>query len=62
MREFWQCANLSKGKTLTYGIENKADVMATEIEMERFGETKFTLHIPNGNAEVSMQLVRYDIM
>ncbi len=46
---------LSKGETLTYGIENKADVFAAEIESERFGETKFILNLPNGNAEVSMQ-------
>ena len=46
---------LSKGETLTYGIENKADVSAAEIESERFGETKFILNLPNGNAKVSMQ-------
>lgn len=48
--------NLSKGKTITYGIENEADVMAKNIRFERFGETTFTLQTPNGNAEVSFPL------
>ncbi|MEP7039198.1 MAG: Mur ligase family protein, partial [Acidobacteriota bacterium] len=42
--------------TITYGIENEADVTAEDIEMERFGETRFILTLPNGRAEVSMQL------
>lgn len=48
--------NLSKGKTITYGIENEADVMAKNIRFERFGETTFTLQTPNKNAEVSFPL------
>jgi UDP-N-acetylmuramoyl-tripeptide--D-alanyl-D-alanine ligase len=47
---------LSKGATITYGIENAADVTASEIEMKRFGETAFRLKLPTGEAEVSMQL------
>jgi UDP-N-acetylmuramoyl-tripeptide--D-alanyl-D-alanine ligase len=47
---------LNKGNVLTYGIENKADVMASDLEMERFGETHFTLHLPGDEAKVSMQL------
>lgn len=47
---------LSKGNVLTYGIKNKADVMASDLEMERFGETRFTLHVPGDEAKVSMQL------
>ena len=46
----------SKGKTLTYGIENKADVTADRIEMKRFGETRFKLHTPEGEAEVLFSL------
>ena len=46
----------SPGKTLTYGIEGKADVMAENIESARFGETKFDLILPNGAAEVSFRL------
>ncbi len=46
----------SKGKTVTYGIENKADVFATGIVMERFGETRFRLHLPEDETEVSFSL------
>lgn len=46
----------SKGKTVTYGIENKADVYATEIEMKSFGETRFRLHLPDGAADVFFAL------
>jgi UDP-N-acetylmuramoyl-tripeptide--D-alanyl-D-alanine ligase len=54
---------LSRGKTLTYGIENKADVMASDLEMERFGETRFTLHVPESEAKVTMQLSgRHNVM
>jgi UDP-N-acetylmuramoyl-tripeptide--D-alanyl-D-alanine ligase len=48
--------DLSKGKTLTYGIEKAADVMAKNIRFERFGETIFTLQTPDGNAEVEFPL------
>ena len=46
---------LSKGKTVTFGIENAADVLASNIEMNRFGETVFNLKTPDGEAQVSMQ-------
>jgi UDP-N-acetylmuramoyl-tripeptide--D-alanyl-D-alanine ligase len=47
---------LHKGNTITFGIENAADVTASKIEMKRFGETRFVLTLPNGEAEVSFQL------
>lgn len=47
---------LSKGETITYGIENEADVMAKNIRFEHFGETKFDLQTPNGMAEVDFPL------
>lgn len=47
---------LSKGKTITYGIENEADVRATDIRFARFGETVFTLDLPGGSAEVLFPL------
>lgn len=47
---------LSKEKTITYGIDNEADVMAENIRFERFGETYFTLQTPNDSAEVSFPL------
>ncbi len=46
----------SKGTTITFGIENKADVSASEIEMKRFGETSFILHLPDEKADVSLRL------
>lgn len=48
--------SLSKGKTITYGIENEADVMAKNIRFERFGETKFDLQTPDGTTEVAFPL------
>ena len=47
---------LHKGKTLTYGIDTQADVMAVGIEMKRFGETHFTLKTPDGDEQVVYQL------
>lgn len=56
-------SELSKGKVLTYGIENKADVMAEDIQMERFGETRFTLKVPGSSAKVTLQLSgRHNVM
>lgn len=48
--------DLSKGRTITFGIESKADVRAENIAFERFGETAFDLVIPGGNAHVSFPL------
>ena len=47
---------LSKDNTITFGIENAADVTASEIEMARFGETRFVLNWRDEKTEVSMQL------
>ncbi|MEK7723665.1 MAG: UDP-N-acetylmuramoyl-tripeptide--D-alanyl-D-alanine ligase, partial [Acidobacteriota bacterium] len=47
---------LSKGKAITYGIDNIADVMAKNIRFEHFGETKFDLQTPNGTAGVAFPL------
>lgn len=44
------------GPVLTFGIENRADVMATQIETGRFGFSKFRLHTPLGKAEVNLEL------
>lgn len=54
---------LSKGKTITYGIKNSADVSATNINFVKFGETHFTLYTPNGTAQVEIKLSgRHNIM
>lgn len=34
---------LSKGRTITYGIDKEADVRATNIKFKCFGDTRFTL-------------------
>ncbi|MBK8147876.1 MAG: hypothetical protein IPK58_06565 [Acidobacteria bacterium] len=47
---------LSKGNTLTFGIDSEADVMARNIRFDRFGETEFTLVTPAGAAEVLFPL------
>jgi UDP-N-acetylmuramoyl-tripeptide--D-alanyl-D-alanine ligase len=48
--------NLHTGKTTTFGIENAADVSASEIEMKRFGETKFVLNLTGEKAAVRLPL------
>lgn len=54
---------LSKGKTVTYGIVNEADVRAENIEFPRFGETRFELSIGDDRANVSFPLNgRHNIM
>jgi UDP-N-acetylmuramoyl-tripeptide--D-alanyl-D-alanine ligase len=47
---------LSKGASITYGIETESDVTAKNIRFERFGETGFELHTPGDAAEVSFPL------
>ena len=46
----------SKGRTITFGIESKADVQADNITFEHFGNTAFDLIIPGGRARVSFPL------
>jgi UDP-N-acetylmuramoyl-tripeptide--D-alanyl-D-alanine ligase len=48
--------DMHEGANLTYGIEVQSDVMAKDIRFERFGETRFTLQTPNGDAEVLFPL------
>ncbi|HLL16280.1 MAG TPA: UDP-N-acetylmuramoyl-tripeptide--D-alanyl-D-alanine ligase [Pyrinomonadaceae bacterium] len=44
------------GRTITFGIENAADVSATEIESARFGLSRFRLRTPLGEAEAQLRL------
>jgi UDP-N-acetylmuramoyl-tripeptide--D-alanyl-D-alanine ligase len=44
------------GPVLTFGIENRADIMATQIETGRFGYSNFRLYTPLGRAEVKLPL------
>lgn len=47
---------LSKGRTIRYGIEKNADVMAENIAFRRFGETRFDLVFRGERAEVVFPL------
>lgn len=49
-------AAMSKGETLSFGIESSADIMATEINFESFGGTSFRLITPNASAKVQFPL------
>jgi UDP-N-acetylmuramoyl-tripeptide--D-alanyl-D-alanine ligase len=48
--------DMHDGTNVTYGIEVESDVMARNIRFERFGETRFTLKTPGGEAEVLFPL------
>ena len=47
---------LSRGRTVTFGIETGADVRAENIVFKRFGETRFTLSHAGECARVTFQL------
>ena len=54
---------LSKGRTITYGIDSAADVKATGISFPEFGETSFTLSHRDETASVTFPLNgRHSIM
>ena len=51
------------GPTLTFGIENAADVSAAEIESARFGLSRFRLRTPLGEAAAQLRLPgRHNLM
>lgn len=47
---------LSKGATVTYGIDSEANIRATDINFRQFGDTSFTLTTPTGSVEVAFPL------
>ncbi len=49
-------SKLSRGRTITFGIKNPADVRAEDIKFEKFGETAFTLVSGNEKAFVEFPL------
>jgi UDP-N-acetylmuramoyl-tripeptide--D-alanyl-D-alanine ligase len=49
-------SELHPGKTITFGIEKTADISAGEIVMERFGETRFVLNLPDETSVVRFSL------
>lgn len=55
--------SMHSGPNVMYGIENAADVTAHDIRFERFGETRFKVKTPTGEAEVMFPLNgRHNIM
>ena len=55
--------SLHGGETLTFGIENRADVMATEITNAALGLVRFTLRTPSGEAKASLPMPgRHNLM
>src|SRR5947207_1597322 len=45
-----------QGRTLTFGIDNVADVSATEIDTQSLGEINFRLRTPLGEAQASLAM------
>ena len=46
----------AKGPVITYGIDADADIRSVDISFPRFGETSFTLRMPDGEAGVLFPL------
>lgn len=44
------------GRTLTFGIDNKADVMAAEIDTSALGRVSFVLSTPGGAARATLNM------
>jgi UDP-N-acetylmuramoyl-tripeptide--D-alanyl-D-alanine ligase len=54
---------LHDGPTLTFGIDNQSDVMATEIDTTRFGRSSFRLRTPLGEAKALLPMAgRHNLM
>ena len=51
-----EMSRFAKDDTVSFGIDNEADIMAVDIESKRFGETKFTLTDREGEARVTFPL------
>lgn len=47
---------LHEGPILTFGIDNQADVMATEIDTTRFGRSSFRLRTPLGESRALLPM------
>ncbi len=45
-----------KGRVVTFGIENKADVTATEIDASHFGQFNFNLRTPLGETRAQLSM------
>jgi len=52
-----------KGRTLTFAIENEADVMASDIDTERLGLITFILRTPLGHSRAALPMSgRHNLM
>jgi UDP-N-acetylmuramoyl-tripeptide--D-alanyl-D-alanine ligase len=52
-----------QGRNLTFGIDNPADVTATEIDASRLGLIKFRLQTPSGDAPATLHMSgRHNLM
>jgi UDP-N-acetylmuramoyl-tripeptide--D-alanyl-D-alanine ligase len=55
--------NLHDGPILTFGIEHESDVMATSIDISRFGRSRFQLRTPLGEADTLLPMAgRHNLM
>jgi UDP-N-acetylmuramoyl-tripeptide--D-alanyl-D-alanine ligase len=55
--------DLHKGPVMTFGLENEADVTALEVDTRRFGESRFRLRTPLGEAEARLPMAgRHNLM
>lgn len=55
--------SLHQGRTLTFGIERSADVMASEIETTKLGQSRFRLKTPLGQCEAVLPMPgRHNLM
>jgi len=51
------------GRAMTFGIDNQADVRATDIDTEHLGLIKFRLHTPRGSASAALPMSgRHNLM
>jgi len=52
-----------KGRVVTFGLENEADVTAAEIDASHFGQFSFNLRTPLGNAQAKLPMPgRHNLM
>ncbi|HSE26184.1 MAG TPA: Mur ligase family protein, partial [Pyrinomonadaceae bacterium] len=45
-----------RGRTLTFGIENQADVRASDIDTSSLGKVTFSLKLPKGNIQATLPM------
>ena len=51
-----QMQSKTEGPVLTFGIENEADVMASDIDTSRLGSIQFRLQTPVGEAAAKLPM------